>query len=98
MSGLADDVDLIASVGGYDDADAVVEEALRELLRRRPELRVSVAVQKYDSGAVSLNRAAELAGLSTEEFEAELSDRGVEREAGFLDPAERERALDEFEG
>lgn len=98
MSELADDLDVIATAGGFDDADAVVQEALRELLRRRPELRLSVAIEKYRADAVSLNRAAELAGCSAEEFKAELSDRGVEREAGFLDPAERERLLDEREG
>lgn len=98
MSGLAEDIDVIASVGGYDDADAVVEEALRELLRRRPELRRSLAVQKCRDDAVSLNRAAELAGCSAEVFKAELSDRGVERDAGFLDRSERERLLDERDG
>ncbi|TKX76266.1 UPF0175 family protein, partial [Halorubrum sp. SD626R] len=39
MSGLAEDLDAIAAAGGYDKTDAVVEEAVRELLRRRPELR-----------------------------------------------------------
>jgi len=60
MSGLGADLDAIAAAGGYDDTDAVVEEAVRELLRRRPELRLSLAVEKYRTGAVSLNRGAEL--------------------------------------
>lgn len=95
MSELAEDLDVIAAAGGYDDSDAVVEAALRELLRRRPALRTSVAVEKFRSGSVSSNRAAELAGCSTEAFKDELADRGVEREAGHLDSAERERLLDE---
>jgi hypothetical protein len=45
MSGLGADLDAIAAAGGYDDTDAVVEEAVRELLRRRPELRLSLAVE-----------------------------------------------------
>jgi len=85
MSGLAEDLDALAAAGGYDDTDAVVEEAVRELLRRRPELRLSLAVEKYRTGTVSLNRAAELAGVSVEALKTELADRGIGRDAGFLD-------------
>jgi len=101
MSGLAEDIDAIAAAGDYDDTDAVVEDAVvedavRELLRRRPELRVSLAVEKYRAEAVSLNRAAELAGLSTVAFRDELADRGVDRDAGFLRDSHRESQLETF--
>ena len=96
MSELAEDIDTIATVGGYENTDAVVEDAVRELLRRRPELRISLAVEKYRSGTVSLNRAAELAEMSTESFKNELSNRGIPRDSGFLDNAEREQQLEEF--
>ncbi|THE65662.1 UPF0175 family protein [Salinadaptatus halalkaliphilus] len=98
MTNLADDVDTIAAVGGYDDATDVLEDAVRELLRRRPELRTSLAVEKYRVGDVSLNRAAELAGMSAEDFKGELSDRGIHRDAGFLEHDDRETALDGFRG
>ena len=94
MSGLSEDLDTLATVGGYESRDAVLEDALRTLLRKRPELRVELAIEKYRTERVSLNRAAELAGLSAEEFKAELSDRGISREAGFLDEDQRERKLD----
>jgi predicted HTH domain antitoxin len=96
MSGFAEDLDAIAAAGGYDDTDAVVEEAVRELLRRRPELRLSLAVEKYQTGTVSLNRAAELAGVSAEAFKAELADRGIDRDAGFLDDSSRADRLETF--
>ncbi|OYR73522.1 hypothetical protein DJ71_19670 [Halorubrum sp. E3] len=96
MSGLGADLDAIAAAGGYDDTDAVVEEAVRELLRRRPELRLSLAVEKYRTGAVSLNRGAELVGVSTESFKRELTDRGIDREARFLDESAREDRLETF--
>jgi len=98
MTTFANDVETIAAVGGYEDADDVLEEAVRELLRRRPELRTSLAIEKYRTGAVSLNRGAELAGMSAESFKDELADRGIGRTAGFLDAADRERELDEFDG
>lgn len=96
MSGLAEDLDAIAAAGGYDDTDAVVEEAVRELLRRRPELRLSLAVEKYRADAVSLNRAAELAGVSAEAFRDELADRGIDRDAGFLSDSQRDDRLETF--
>ncbi|WP_096389031.1 UPF0175 family protein [Halopenitus persicus] len=96
MSGLEADLDAIAAVGDYDDTDAVIEEAVRELLRRRPELRLSLAVEKYRTGTVSCNRAAELAGVSTAAFRDELADRGIDRDAGFLSDTSRERQLETF--
>lgn len=96
MTDLAEDLDAIAAAGGYEDGDAVIADAVRELLRQRPELRLSLAVEKYRSGTVSLNRAAELAGVSTEAFKDELADRGIDRDAGFLETGERERTLDGF--
>lgn len=98
MTGFAKDIETIAAVGGYEDEDDVLEDAVRELLRRRPELRLSLAVEKYRAGDVSLNRAAELAGTSTEEFKDELADRGISRDAGFLEADDRERKLDGFSG
>lgn len=96
MADLSDDIETIAAAGGYDDRDAVIDAAIRELLRRRPELRLSVAVEKYRSGAVSINRGAELGGVSTEEFKTELAERGIKRDAGFLEDDQREAISDEF--
>jgi predicted HTH domain antitoxin len=96
MSDLRTDLETIATIGGYENTDAVVAEAVRELLRQRPELRVSVAVEKYQSDEVSLNRAAELAGVSAEQFKDELAERGIGRDAGFLDQETRERQLDDY--
>ncbi|MEZ3163830.1 UPF0175 family protein [Halorubrum sp. RMP-47] len=96
MSGFRADLDAIAAAGGYDDTDAVVEEAVRELLRRRPELRVSLVVEKYRTGTVSLNRGAELVGASTESFKRELAERGIDREAGFLSESARSDRLETF--
>lgn len=98
MSSFASDIETIAAVGGYDSTDDVLDDAVRELLRQRPALRTSLAIEKYRAGTISLNRAAELAGTSTEEFKDELSDRGWSRDAGFLDAADRETTLDGFNG
>ena len=65
------------------------------MLRRRPELRLELAVEKYRRGTVSLNRAAERAGVSTEKLKTELAEHGIPREADFLEAAEREGKLDD---
>ena len=39
-------------------------------------------------------KAAELVGVSAEEFRTEFAERGVPRDAGFLEPDEREETLD----
>ena len=93
MRDLIDAIEMIASVGGYEDADDVLEAALRELLRQRPDLRLSLAIEKYRHGPVTLNRAAELADVSTEAFKDELDNRGVHRTAGFLDDEDRDATL-----
>lgn len=52
-----------------------------------------LAVEKYRTGDVSLNRAAEIAGLSTEEFKDALAERGIKREPGFLSEDDRDEEL-----
>lgn len=94
MTELSNDLETIAAIGGYENTDAVVTDAVRELLRQRPELRLSVAIEKYRSEDVSLNRAAELAGVSAEQFKDELGQRGIGRSGGFLEQGERERLLE----
>jgi predicted HTH domain antitoxin len=48
-----------------------------------------LAVEQYRCETVSLNRAAGLAGVSTEEYQTDLVERGIHREAGFLKADER---------
>lgn len=95
MNKLRTDIETITALGGYENEDAVIDDALRELLRQRPELRVSLAIEKYRSDEVSLNRAAELAGMTTEEFKDELADRGITRTGGFLEQTERAQLLED---
>lgn len=96
MTELIDDIDELRRVGSYDTTDEVVEDALRSLMLRRPELRIELGVEKYRQGAVSLNRSAEIAGLSTEAFKETLAERGVERDVEFLSADERTRILDDL--
>lgn len=47
----------------YPDETALIQDALRHLLRARPGLRVELAIHRYRDGETSLAKAAELAGV-----------------------------------
>ncbi|MFA1610049.1 UPF0175 family protein [Halobellus rubicundus] len=91
-----EDAEILRESGGFSSRNEVVEEAFRALLKENPELRIEFAVEKYRSGSVSLNRAAEIAGKSTEEFKEILKNRGIERSIGFLSEEDREQRLNEM--
>lgn len=96
MSNVESDIAVLERAGRFESREEFLEEAIRALLKKRPELRIELAVEKYKSGEISLNRAAELAGSSPEEFKETLAERGVSREIGFLSDDEREQRLNDL--
>ncbi|MDH7484952.1 MAG: UPF0175 family protein [Anaerolineae bacterium] len=65
--------------GIFRDEESLRASAYRSLLILRPELKVEIALSLYEREEVSLGRAAEIAGLSREEFKEILASRGMER-------------------
>jgi predicted HTH domain antitoxin len=61
----------------YDSDDAVIEDALRHLLRARPDLRISLAIYRYQHEAISLAQAASLAGVSWTQMREMMVAHGV---------------------
>lgn len=94
MSEIKEDIDLLRRSGRFNSEEEFLEEAFRALLDKRPELRIELAVERYKTGDVSLNRAAEIAGHSSEEFKQLLRERGISRNVGFLDEDTRDEQLD----
>ncbi len=76
------DVKILSEKGYYSEED-LEREAYRALLREKPELRVAIAIEKYKDGGISLNKAAEIAGVTTEEMKKNLVERGVEIKRGL---------------
>jgi len=76
---LLDQLDVLVERGIYKDREALMKDALRSLLRSRPELRERLAVELYRRGEVSLSRAAEIGGLDLENFKELLREAGVAR-------------------
>ena len=90
----------------YRDDQAVVQAVLRYLLRRyllrgRPNLRVLLAIHRYQTEDISLAKAASLAGVSWAQMKEILVTHGIQPRLGpeTLEEARREvQALsDHFE-
>lgn len=84
----------------YDTEDEVIRDALRHLLRARPEARIQLAVYRYQTEEdLSLAKAAELAGVSWAQMREILLEKGVSPRLGpeTVEEAQREaEALREF--
>lgn len=61
----------------YDSEHAVLQDALRHLLRARPDLRLRVAIHRYQHDQISLAKAAHLAGVSWQQMRDILLEQGV---------------------
>ena len=72
----------------YANRDAVIQDALRSLLHEKPQLRVELAVYRYQTEDISLAKAAHLAGVSFDRMKALLVQRGVQLRLGPADEAE----------
>ena len=69
----------ILKAGGYTSEQAVVGHALEILLTANPTLRLDVAIELYCKLEITLARASEIGGVSTETFKEHLHKRGIER-------------------
>jgi predicted HTH domain antitoxin len=76
----------------YVSEEDVIRDALRHLLRARPELRIQLAIHRYQSEELSLAKAASLAGVSWAQMKDILLERGVQPRLGpeTLEEAEKE--------
>ncbi|MGM0400399.1 MAG: UPF0175 family protein [Chloroflexota bacterium] len=76
---LLDELDVLIERGIYSDQEALIEDALRALLRSKPDLRRQLAIELYKQGRISLSRGAEIEGVDIESFKESLREAGVPR-------------------
>jgi hypothetical protein len=57
---LLEDVNLLIQEGIYEDQETLLQDAVRVLLRSKPELCIRVALALYKQEKVSLARASEI--------------------------------------
>jgi predicted HTH domain antitoxin len=83
----------------YGSEEDVIRDALRHLLRARPEARLELAVHRYQTEELSLAKAAELAGVSWAQMREILVEKEITPRLGpqTVEEAEEEtRALRDF--
>ncbi len=76
---MKNEIDALVSSGYYSSKSDVVKDALRTMLRTRPDLKVAIAIEMYRKNDVSIGRGAEISGLTTVEFKEIFKDRGFKR-------------------
>ena len=76
----------------YSSEEEVVRDALRHLLRARPDVRIQLAAYRYQAEGLSLAKAAELAGVSWAQMKEILLEKGIAPRLGpeTVEEAERE--------
>lgn len=76
----------------YHDEETVIQDALRHLLRARPDFRVRLAIYRYQHEGISLAKAASLAGVSWAQMRDILLEHGVPLRLGVegIDDAKRD--------
>jgi len=66
----------------YESEEDLIQDALRHLLRNRPDLRIQLAIHRYQSEDLSLAKAADLAGVSWAQMRDIMLERGIEYHLG----------------
>jgi len=66
----------------YPNQEAVIADALRHLLRARPELKIQLAIYRYEKENISLAKAASLAGVSCALMKDILREKGISLRLG----------------
>lgn len=72
-------ISALVRAGFYSSKSDVAKDALRCLFEHKPQLKITAAVELYNTGEVSLGKAAEIAEMSTPDFKDALAERGITR-------------------
>ncbi len=79
---LEEEAEALVKKGYYSSRSELFKDALRVLMQNKADLRIISAIEMFKEKKASLEKAAELAGVSVIEFKDILADRGVTREIG----------------
>lgn len=75
-------VDALVKRGIYSTKNELIEDALRTFFEFRKDMRIAAVVELYKTEEMSISKAAELAGISTEEIKDYLAKAGVRIKRG----------------
>lgn len=78
----SEEINSLLRMNIYRSKEDIITDAIRALLESKPQLKVEIAVDLYKNKEVSLWRAADIAGMTLEEFKEILWGRGIRIEVG----------------
>jgi predicted HTH domain antitoxin len=81
----------------YPTTEAAMEDALRALLRDKPQLRIELAIYRYRNEDISLAQAAHLAGVSFDRMKALLVEHNIQPRLGPADISEAQSEVAEMQ-
>ncbi len=87
----------LIKAGLYTDPDAVIRSALNALFVMHPEQKLQMIVTAYSVGDISLGKAAELLGISSEEMKDTLRQVNVPIRLGPETAEELKKEIADFE-
>ena len=90
---LDDQIKGLIGAGYYSNKSELTIDALQYLFSGRQYLRVASAVELYHEGKVTLSRAAEIAGMLSEEFKGVLAEKGLKIKVGSMSDEEFDEGL-----
>jgi predicted HTH domain antitoxin len=91
-------VEELVQAGLFPDEQTAVQEALRVLWQERPQLRIEWAIHQYQTEAISLAKAAAIAGLSFDRLKTLLVERGIQPRLGAETISEAKEEINVIEG
>jgi predicted HTH domain antitoxin len=86
--------DILVRTGKYANKKELFNDALRALLRTKPEMRKEVAIYLYKNRKISLSRGAEICGVNIEDFKEILKERGIKIEIPSIPSNEIDREVE----
>lgn len=72
----------LVNAGLYENESAAIQDALRLLFQEKPQVRIALAVYRYQTEKISLAKAASMAGVSFDRMKDILVSRGVQLRLG----------------
>lgn len=88
------EIDQLVKTDLFPDEQAVLRSALRALYISQPMLKRQMVIRVYTAGEISLGKAAEMLGVSTEEMKDILRENDAEIHLGPRMPGELLRDAD----
>ena len=95
-SNMDEELNILVKKGYYPSKSDLLRDAFRVLLNTRSELKISLAIELYLVGKISISRAAEFAGTTTIGFKEIMAGRGIVRETEGKSAKEMDTKLEKL--